>query len=178
MASVVRFFMTEGDERSFLADIARFGLELYPEVVPQGLKPPLAGPGVSLEDPAYYLAVPGAGPVKVDKVKRGPDRGKWMVLEVTSPVIHWQRSLPDEDGALRSGRLWAELQVSGDVQKRVQKSTLFEATFRKVEEVVRRRARRSEPVGYLILPGAVREHERGIHLREDGRNGRLVRPFR
>jgi hypothetical protein len=178
MASVVRFFMSESDERAFLTDVAPLGLELYPEVVPPGYRAPIAGPDAVLEDPALYLALPEAGPVKVDKVKRGPDRGKWMVMEVTSPVIHWQRSIPDEHGAIRSGRLWAELQVSGDVQKRIQKSTLFESTFRRVEELVRRRARRSDPVGYWVLPGAVREHARGVELREDGRNGKPVRPFR
>lgn len=178
MASVVRFFMSPDDERVFLGELAPMGLELYPEIVPQGYSAPAVGPGVTLTDAAYYLGVPAAGPVQVDKVKRGPDRGRWMVLEVVSPVIHWQRSLPDEDGVLRPGRLWAELQVSGDVQKRVQKSTLFEGVFKRIEETLRRRARRSDPVGYLILPGAVREHERGVELREEGRNGKPVRPFR
>jgi hypothetical protein len=178
MANVVHFFMSDDDERVLLGELAPIGLELYPEVVPSGYRPPKVAQGLELVDPTYYLGVPAAGPVQVDKVKRGPNRGKWMVLEVISPVIHWQRSVLDEDGALRSGRFWAELTVSGDVLRRVQKSSVFEGIFHRVEEIVRRRARRSDPVGYLVLPGAVRAHERGIVLREEGRNGKPVRPFR
>src|SRR6185295_1936801 len=52
-----------------------------------------------------YLAAADLGPVLVDRVKRGPDRGHWRVDEVRSPVVFWERSQLDEDGALvRAGR--------------------------------------------------------------------------
>ena len=41
-----------------------------------------------------------------------------------------------------------------------------------------RRARRSQPFGYFILPDAVRMHEAGTELRESGRKGAVVRPYR
>jgi hypothetical protein len=178
MANVVRFFMTAEDERAFLRELAPFGLELYPDPVAPDYRPPkvdenLAG---TLELDSYYLAAPEIGPVQVDKVKRGPHKGMWTILEVTSPVIHWERSLPDEDGALRSGRLWAELQVSGDTQRRVQKAAQFETLFRRLEEVVKRRARRSDPVGFHIQPGAAAAFHAGTPLREAGRKGVPVRP--
>src|SRR5690606_38364193 len=110
--------------RAFFRDLAPLGLELYPEVVPPDWRAPRVDEAVleNLTDPAWYLGVPSVGPITVDRVKRGPNKGKWMILEVVSPVIHYERSLLDEAGALRSGRLWAELDVSGDPHRRVQKS--------------------------------------------------------
>ncbi|HWV39176.1 MAG TPA: hypothetical protein VN033_11970 [Vulgatibacter sp.] len=180
MADVVRFFMGPEDERAFLREVAPLGLELYPRVVPADWKAPrvdesLAG---SLDESEYYLGIPEAGAITVDRIKRGPNKGKLMILEVVSPVIFFERSLRDEDGALRSGRLWAELQVSGDVQRRVQKTPVVERTFRKVAEIVGRRARRSRPVGWLILPEASRMHAEGVELRDAGRKGTVVRPYR
>jgi len=181
MANVIRFFMGPEDERAFFRELAPLGLELYPEVVPPDWKaPPVDEAAVELlGDPAYYLGAPQVGPITVDKVKRGPNKGKWMIFEVVSPVIHYRRSLLDpEDGTLRSGQLWAELEVSGDTQRRVQKSALFQKIFRQVSEIVSRRARKSQPVGYLILPDAVRLHQAGTELREEGRKGAVVRPYR
>jgi len=180
MADVVRFFMGPEDEKAFLRDLAPLGLELYPRVVPADWKAPrvdesLAG---ALDEPAYYLGIPTAGDITVDKIKRGPNKGKLMILEVISPVIFFERSLPDEDGILRSGQLWAELQVSGDVQRWVQKAPTVEKTFRKVSEILGRRARKSQPVGWLVLPEASRMYADGVELREAGRKGELVRPYR
>lgn len=181
MANVIHFFMGPEDERNFFREIASAGLELYPEIVPPDWKPPkveesLAG---TLEAPAYYLSDPTLGPVTADKVKRGPNKGKWMILEVVSPVIHYQRSILDpEENVLLPGRLWAELQVSGDVQKRVQKAPQFERLFRTLSETITRRARKSQPVGWWVLPDAVRLHNAGTELREEGRKGAVIRPFR
>lgn len=177
MAHVIHFFMAPEDEKAFLREIASFGFELYPDLVPPDYRAPkvdekLAG---TLTDESYYLAAVTIGPVTVDKVKRGPNKGKWTILEVISPVIHWERSVVDEDGALRSGRLWAELQVSGDTQKRVQKSAQFESLFKKLEEVVKRRARRSDPPGFHVQPGAAAVFKAGTELREAGRKGGVVK---
>jgi hypothetical protein len=177
MANVVRFFMAPEDEKAFLREIAPFGLELYPDLVPPDYRAPKADETLAgtLDEDSYYLAAVAIGPVTVDKVKRGPNKGKWTILEVVSPVIHWERSRVDEDGVLRSGRLWAELQVSGDVQKRVQKSAQFETLFRKLEEVVRRRAHRSDPPGYHVEPGAAAAFKAGTELREAGRKGEPIK---
>lgn len=181
MANVIRFFMGPEDERAFFREIATLGLELYPEVVDPDWQAPAVEEGLveRLDAPAYYLAAPGCGPIQVDKIKRGPNKGKWMILEIVSPVIHYERSLVDpEDGSLRSGRIWAELQVSGNTERREQKPVAFERVFRQVSEALSRRARRSQPVGYLILPDAVRLFETGTELRETGRKGKPVRPYR
>lgn len=180
MASVIRFFMGPEDERAFFRALEPLGLVLYPEIVPPDWEaPPVNEAAVDLlEEDAYYLGAPAIGPITVDKVKRGPNKGKWMILEVVSPVIHFDRSRRDEEGALRSGQLWAELQISGDTQRRVQKAAAFEKLFRQIDELVGKRARRSQPVGWRILPDAVRLHEQGIPLRTSDRKGALVRPYR
>lgn len=181
MASVVRFFMGPEDEKNFLKDIASLGLVLFPEVVPPDWDPPPVDEGLwgELHDDAYYLGAPEVGPITIDKVKRGPNKGNLMILEVVSPVIHYSRSLYDEEGkVLRSGRLWAELQVSGDTQKRVQKAPIFEKIFASLEAAIARRGRKSQPVGHFILPDAVRLFQSGVELREQGRKGELYRPWR
>ena len=181
MANVIRFFMGPEDERAFFRELAPLGLELYPEIVPPDWKAPRVDEGTVklLEDPAYYLGAPQIGPITVDKVKRGPNKGKWMIFEVVSPVIHYRRSLIDpDDGTLRSGEVWAELEVSGDTQRRVQKAAAFARVFRELGEIISRRARKSQPVGYLVLPDAVKLHQAGTELREAGRKGGVVRPYR
>ncbi len=180
MARAVKFFMAPEDEKQFLRDLAPFGLELYPRIVDLGYESPkvddpLAG---TLTEELYIHGAPSIGDVQIDKVKRGPDKGRWKILEVTSPVIQWERSVADEDGVLRSGRLWAELRISGDTQHRVQKSVEFEKLFARIEEQVKRRARKSDPVGYFVYPSAARLHKAGTELREAGRKGAPVRPSR
>jgi hypothetical protein len=181
MASVIRFFMGPEDERALFRDLAPLGLELYPEIVPADWQAPQVDESVLplLVEPAYYLGAPHIGPITVDKVKRGPNKGKWMIFEIISPVIHYRRSLVDpEDGTLRSGQIWAELQVSGDSQRRVQKAEAFERLYKQVSDIVARRARKSQPTGYLVLPDAVRLHKAGTELREEGRKGEVIRPYR
>jgi len=181
MANVVRFFMGPEDEAAFFRDIASLELELYPAIVPPDWDPPMVEEGLaaSLDLPEYYLGIPGAGPITIDKIKRGPNKGQLMILEVISPVIHFDRSSIDHDEKrLQSGRIWAELQVSGDTQRFVQKPPVVERTFAKVSEAIARRARRSQPVGHLILPHAAKLHGQGYELREVGRKGGVVRPFR
>lgn len=181
MASVVRFFMGPEDEKNFLRDIAPLGLVLFPEVVPPDWDAPAVDDALAgeLEDDSYYLGAPEVGPITIDKVKRGPNKGKLMILEVVSPVIHYSRSIYDEEGkVLRSGRLWAELQVSGDVHKRVQKAPIFEKIFAALEAAISRRGRKSQPVGHFVLPDAVRLYQAGVELREQGRKGDVFRPYR
>src|SRR5712672_3921857 len=100
MALQIPFFMAPEDERDVLRRLSRLQLELWPEVTDPQHRAPLCGPETELVDPAYYLA---AGDVIGYPLKRGPDRGRWKIDEVASPVIYLARSLPDEDGELRSG---------------------------------------------------------------------------
>lgn len=180
MARHVRFFMAPEDERQFLEELAPFEMTIWPRLVPPGTTGPKVSVALAgkLVEPLYYLALEALGPLLADKVKRGPDRGKWRVDEVKSAVIQWERCVIDEDGALRAGRIWAELKNSGDPLRRVQKNVRFEGIFHKMEESLKKRARRSDPVGFLVLPHAARLANEGLLLREDGRKGELVRPSR
>lgn len=180
MARHIRFFMAPEDERQFLGELAPFEITIWPQLVPadhEGLKASAALAG-TLTEPLYYLALEQLGPVLANKIKRGPDRGLWRVDEVKSAVIQWERSILDEDGQLRAGRIWAELKNSGDTLRRVQKNVRFEGIFRKLEESIKKRARRSDPVGFFVLPHAARLAGEGLVMREDGRKGGIVRPSR
>jgi len=180
MARQVRFFMAAEDEKQFLAELQPYGFSIWPRLVPPGHTGPKATPALAgqLDEEIYFLAIEELGPILVDKVKRGPDRGKLRVDEEKSAVFQWDRSVTDEDGQLRAGRLWAELKNSGDPLRRVQKNVRFEGIFHKLEESLKKRGRRSDPVGFLVMPHAARLADEGLVLREEGRKGALVRPSR
>src|SRR2546430_1034588 len=103
--------MAEEDERELLRRLEPQRLELWPVLSDPGFSAPLVSSGTRLVEPAYYLA---AGDVTGYPIKKGPERGKWKIDEVVSPVIFLQRSLPDESSALRSGYFWAETEAAGD----------------------------------------------------------------
>jgi hypothetical protein len=109
-------------------------------------------------------------------VKRGRNRGSFGIDEIRSPVVHLERSLM-EGAELRAGRIWAELVVSGDVQRNVGKSEAFRKLFVRLREILLR-YRRSQPIGVHIGPAAARLHQTGLVLRGAGRHGELYRPFR
>ena len=113
MANVLQPLLDAEDERAFLRFLAQTPWEVYPRRVPPNWKPFLATAEAFDRLPTeLYLAAADLGPVLVDKVKRGPDRGHWRVDEVRSPVVFWERAQLDEDGALVAGQLWAELDVT------------------------------------------------------------------
>src|SRR5919197_5667353 len=120
MAATLHYFMLPEDERALFRVLARHELTVYPEFVPPGYAPPAADEDVlpSLDAAAYYLAAERLGPVIAHPVKRGPDKGLLVIEEVPSPVIHYERSLPNEEGELVGGRLWAELDVTDDPRAR------------------------------------------------------------
>src|SRR2546429_8317444 len=103
--------MAEEDERELLRKLEPLRLEVWPVLSDPGFSAPLASAETRLVQPAYYLA---AGDVTGYPIKKGPERGKWKIDEVLSPVIFLQRSLPDEHGELRSGYFWAETEAAGD----------------------------------------------------------------
>ncbi len=121
MANRLRFFMTVEDEQAFLRFLRRLQLEVYPIRVPPDWKTFLAGEETwsMLPDEAAYLAAAEIGPVLVDRIKRGPDKGWLRVDEVRSPVIYFERSRTNSEGDLTSGQLWAELNWTPQTGRRV-----------------------------------------------------------
>lgn len=175
MALEIRFFMTAEDERELLQRLMPLRLELWPVFSEPGMRAPLVSGDTELVDPAYYLA---AGDVTGYPVKKGKERGKWKIDEVASPVIYFSRSLPDEAGELRSGYFWAETEASGDNARTGGKPLPFLRAVRELHETIKSRYRKSSPVRgltYFVGPACARL---GTPLREEGRKGEPVRPFR
>lgn len=175
MALQIRFFMAPDDERDLLRRLAPLQLELWPELSEPRYQAEVVGENTVLVDPAYYLA---AGDVTGYPIKRGPDRGRWKLDEVVSPVIHFARSLPDEDGELRSGSFWAETELSGDQSRTGGKPVRFLKAVRELQETIKSRYRKSSPVKgtvYFVGPACARL---GLPLREDGRKGEPVSVYR
>src|SRR5512141_1018953 len=111
-------------------------------------------------------------------IKKGQERGRWKIDEVASPVIYFLRSLPDEDGELRSGYFWAETESAGDNARTGGKPVRFLRAVRELQETLKSRYRKSSPVRgltYFIGPACARA---GGALREEGRKGEPVRVYR
>ena len=175
MALQIRFFMSAEDERELVRRLEPLQLELWPVLTEPGFSAPLVSAATGLVDPAYYLA---AGDVTGYPVKKGKDRGKWKIDEVVSPVIFFSRSLPDEDGELRSGYFWAETESSGDNARTGGKPVRFLGAVRSLRELINSRYRKSSPVKgsiYFIGPACARAE---TPLREEGRKGEPVRVYR
>ncbi len=175
MALQIRFFMAPEDERELLRRLAPLQLELWPSLSDPGFAAPLADERVALEEPSYYLA---AGDVIGYPIKKGRDRGRWKIDEVASPVIFFSRSLPDEDGELRSGCFWAETEAAGDNARTGGKPPRFHKVVRELTELIKSRYRKSSPVKgtiYFVGPAAARA---GLKLREEGRKGEPVEVYR
>jgi hypothetical protein len=175
LALQIRFFMVEDDERDLLRRLERLQLELWPVLSDPGYRAPLVDASVALEEPAYYLA---AGDVIGYPIKRGPDRGRWKIDEVASPVIYLSRSLPDEEGELRSGYFWAETETAGDNSRMGGKPARFVKAVRELQELIKSRYRKSAPVKgtiYFVGPAAARL---ALPMREEGRKGEPVVVYR
>jgi hypothetical protein len=175
LALEIRFFMAEEDERELLRRLEPLRLELWPVLSDPGFSAPLASSETGLVEPAYYLA---AGDVTGYPIKKGPDRGKWKIDEVLSPVIFFQRSLPDEHGELRSGYFWAETEAAGDNARTGWKSLAFLRAVRGLQDLVKSRYRKSSPVRgviYFVGPACARA---AMRLREEGRKGEPVAVYR
>jgi hypothetical protein len=181
MADVVTFFLGPDDEVALFRRLEPMGLTIYPELSdPAELPLRLEGTvAPKLELSSYYLAAERIGEVAFYSVKRGPNRGRWAIDEIRSPVIHYERSLPNPDDAeeLIAGRIWAELVVSQSTVANVGKSEAFRQLFHKVRDQLHR-LQRSRPVGAFIGPQAMRLFKTGVRLRGAGRHGKLYEPFR
>jgi hypothetical protein len=176
MAATLRYFMLRDDERALFRALERHEVTLYPEAVPPDWKPPRASDEVvaSLDRDAYYLAVERLGPVVVHPVKSGRDKGMVKIEEIPSPVLHYERSLPNEAGELVGGRLWAELDITDDPNGRYKPGGL-RAVFNDVEQMFRKAFRRSDPKGWWVGPAAARAVKSdGLVLREPGHKGDTI----
>ncbi|MFL5322168.1 MAG: hypothetical protein ACJ790_21100 [Myxococcaceae bacterium] len=190
MANVLRFFLAPDDELQLFRYLEHLKLEVYPRRIPPDWKMFLAGPEMidRLPEEDMYLAAAEIGPVMVDPIKRGPDKGFWHVDEVRSPVIYYDRSRKNEEGELVSGRMWAELDVTQQTGRRDPAPDRFRRMYLELEEWFKKTCRRSEPTGFFVGPHAARAYKEGLKLRDDEppkqrkkgnvTNDGLVRPFR
>ncbi len=180
MAINIRFFMSDDDERTLLRFLRRFQLEVYPVRVPSDWKTFYASDETQdrLPKDALYLAAVDVAPVKVDKIKRGPDKGYWRVDEVSSPVIYFERCRHNEDGELLSGELWTQLDWTPQTGRRFAAPDQFRTRFLAIERELRTRFHKSEPKGFLVGPHAARAAKEGLVLRDSKRGGGTMRPYR
>jgi hypothetical protein len=181
MGATVHYFMLPEDEVALFRLLERREVTVYPELVPPGFTPLVAGPDTpaKLDGSAYYLALERLGPVIVHPVKRGPDKGMLSIEEVPSPVFHYERSIRNEQGELLAGRIWAELDIDDDPNSRKGKPYALKALFLEIQEHFRKSWRRSEPKGFWVGPHAAAAWKRGeLVLREAGHKGRLVGVWR
>jgi len=180
MAITIAYFMLPEDEVAFLRALEPLEFDVYPEASEVGYEPfrAAAENADRFTEEAYYLAVPAAGEMVARKILRGKHKGMLELDEVRSPVIHYARSLPDEDGELRSGRVWAELETAGDRQHVMRKPDLLRALMDNIRTYFKKHHRHSKPVGYFVGPHAARRANEGLVLREAGRKGELIVPFK
>jgi hypothetical protein len=181
MAATLYYFMLPDDERALFRHLEHREITVYPELVPPGYTAPRVAPDLvdALTLPAYYLALERLGPVIVHPVKRGPEKGMLAIEEVPSPVFHYERSLPNDEGELVSGRLWAELDVTDDANTRIGKPLALKTLFQEIHDQLRKSWRRSDPKGFWVGPHAGAAWKRGeLKLREAGHKGRLYGVWR
>jgi hypothetical protein len=179
MAHQLLLFMDAEDERGFLRLLSPDRYEVYPRRIPADWRPFLAAPDghERLPPEDVYLHAADLGPALVDAVKRGKDKGTWRIDEVRSPVIFWERCVPDVDepGTLRSGQLWAELDVTSQTGRKSAASDRFRARFLALQESLRKAYRTSNPRGFLIGPSVARAVKAGsLRLKENVHWGRDV----
>ncbi len=178
MGATLHYFTLPADEAALFRFLARQGFTLYPELVPPGYTAPAANEQVlaGLGDSAYYLAAERFGPVIVQVVKRGPNKGLLAIEEVPSPVLHYERSGRNDAGELVAGRLWAELDVTDDPTSKFGKHRGLRAVFEEIHAWLRKSFRRSDPKGWWVGPAAARAWKgEGLVLREAGHKGRSIR---
>jgi hypothetical protein len=178
--TVIPFVFAPEDEKQFCAFVAPFALTVYPDRVPAGWQPFLLDTSTQdrLDGPGYYLAAERLADVQLRLVKRGKDKGTQEIDETASPVLHYLRSQFESEGQLRSGRLWCELNLSGDMQRNPAFPDAFRRMLVQVREFLQTRCHRSSPAGFLVGPQAARLWKAGTPLREEGRKGGLLKPYK
>jgi hypothetical protein len=132
----------------------------------------------ALTEPGYYFAI---GEVEGYPIKRGPAKGRWKIDEIHSPVVYFCRSVQEEVGGqdqLRSGYFWCELEQAGDYSRQGGKPDRLRRLLMEIKQLLKSRFRTSNPQGYAVGPHAARLHASGTLLREAGRKGELIAPYR
>jgi len=180
MAHQIHFFMVQEDERELMRKLEPWKLDLYPELTELAARPIPADAAAAdlLEGPGYYLAV---GDVTGYAIKRGQNRGLWKIDEIDSPVVYFERSLVDENGELRAGKFWVELEASGDYARTGGKPDRLRRLWLEIHGFLKVRYRKSKPQhgqGFYVGPHAARAAQGGLLLREAGRKGELVEAYR
>lgn len=176
MATRLHFFMTEADEKAFLRHCEGLSLEVYPVRVPPDWETFRATEANQqrLPDEAYLVATE-IGPALVDPIKRGPDKGLWRIDEVRSPVVFYRRSRVDEDGALRAGTAWAEIEVTPETGRKNPAPERFRRLVVELEGWFKKQFRKSDPKGFYIGNHAAREHKGGLKLLTDEHRAKSIR---
>jgi hypothetical protein len=178
--TAIPFVFAPEDEKQFCTFLAQYELTAYPNrISPDFVSFHVNGQtSAQLEEPAYYFAAEKWGELKTRNIKRGKDRGFFEIDETASPVIHIYRSVYDEEGQLRSGRLWCELNLIGDVQRNEAFNEPFRRMLLNIREHFHLRCHRSDPSGWFIGAQAARLAKAGTILREEGRKGILLRAWK
>ncbi len=177
MANQLRFFMTPEDEVAFLRYLERHVIKVYPRRVPPDWVEfrAAADKHPELPEEDVYLAATDIGPVSVDKMKRGPDKGFWRVLETKSPVIFWERSRLNYDNELLSGQFWAELDITQEGGRRNPAPDRFRSLFMDMEAWMKKSFRRGDPKEFWVGPNAARAiKEAQLVLRDNEHKGGTV----
>jgi hypothetical protein len=180
MPTVFPFVFAPEDEKQFCTFLGQFDLQVYPDrIPPEWVSFKLDGTSAArLDGPSYYLAAEHFAELKVRPVKRGREKGFYEIDETNSPVLHYQRSYVDEGGELRSGRLWCELNLNGDMQKNPAFPDGMRRILLAIREQLHVRGHRSDPSGWVIGAQAARLAKAGQRLREDGRKGIVLKPWK
>lgn len=180
MASTLAFVLAPEDENELFALLARHELTVYPERIPPGYVAPKVAAGSldGIDLVSCYLAAENLAPLYLHTVKRGKDAGSTEIDENQSPVIHYHRSVFDEDGALRSGRMWMWLDMVGDSRRNPAFPEPFRRIWVQIRDFLHSRSTKSQPAGYYIGPHALKRYEKGTVLREAAHRGRVLKPYR
>jgi len=152
MAHQLLVFMLPEDEKAFVHMLEPYALQAFPrrisadyesfKVCPQHFD--------RLPPEALYLLLPQAAPLLVDKIKRGPDKGKLRVDEIRSPVIFWERCTQETPGELVCGQLWAQLEITPETGRRTAAADGFRTLYLEIESRIKKSYRRGHPKGYWV----------------------------
>ncbi|MCL2626576.1 MAG: hypothetical protein FWD46_07165 [Cystobacterineae bacterium] len=163
MAQQLLVFMLPEDERAFVHMLEPYALEAFPRRIPEGYKSPKVclKNFERLPEEALYLAFSQAAPLQVDKIKRGPDKGKLRINEIFSPVIFWERCIQETPGELLCGQLWAQLEVRPETGRRLAAPDAFRSLYLEVESRIKKSFRKGHPKGYWVGKEAAMAHKAG-----------------
>lgn len=180
MPAAIEVVLAPEDEKQLLRFLEPYALTAYPDRIPPDFQPfaVAAENHALLTEPGYYFAGEQWGAVSVRTIRKGVDRGFQEIDETNSPVIHFDRSLMDETGQLRSGKLWTEINVVGDMQRNPAFPEPYRRMWLALRDYLVNKCHKSEPSGFFIGAQAARMSKAGTPLRVQGRKGWLLTPYR